>query len=92
MRTQIKFRCLKGIRELLSSGEMYESEVKRMKKLGKKITSSQETIEAYCASCTACGSPCGCPTCTSDGSTPSTASSQVQAGHNSSTVASAGAV
>lgn len=31
-----------------------------MKKLGKKINVSQESIEAYCRSCTKCGCSCYC--------------------------------
>lgn len=35
-----------------------------MKKLGKKIISQQETIEAYCSSCSYCGCN-SCPGCSS---------------------------
>lgn len=36
-----------------------------MKKLGKKVHVQQETIEAYCTSCTYCGCSAGCPSCPS---------------------------
>ncbi|SHK27060.1 putative bacteriocin precursor, CLI_3235 family [Clostridium cavendishii DSM 21758] len=52
-----------------------------MKKLGKKLTNSHETIEAYyCAYCNEC-STCGCPTCFGN-MTPASASSQVAAGNS----------
>lgn len=36
-----------------------------MKKLGKKTNIQNETIEAYCKSCTYCGCSAGCPSCPS---------------------------
>jgi len=77
---------------------MYESEVKKMKKLGKKIHTVNETIESYCylaCLCTTCYCSCNPTTCggytsavssTGSSNQSSTAGSQASNGRNNTLV------
>lgn len=62
-----------------------------MKKLGKKIVNSQETIETYCGVCSRCGCSCSCPSCNNPGydSQLAQASSAISSSRNSSNTSAA---